>query len=44
VDLFVKKWNQHDPKELNELWAENKDLMTRGRMGEGESKRVKYSC
>lgn len=27
VDLFVKKWNQHDPKELNELWAENGDLM-----------------
>lgn len=27
IDLFVKKWNQHDPKELNELWAENGDLM-----------------
>lgn len=27
VDLFVKKWNQHDPKELNELWSENGDLM-----------------
>lgn len=27
VELFVKKWNQHDPKELNELWAENGDLM-----------------
>lgn len=27
VDLFVKKWNQHDPKELNDLWAENGDLM-----------------
>lgn len=27
VDLFVKKWNQHNPKELNELWAENGDLM-----------------
>lgn len=27
VDLFVKKWNQHDPKELNKLWAENGDLM-----------------
>lgn len=27
VDLFVKKWNEHDPKELNELWAENGDLM-----------------
>jgi uncharacterized protein (TIGR02246 family) len=27
VDLFVKKWNKHDPKELNELWAENGDLM-----------------
>lgn len=27
VDLFVRKWNQHDPKELNELWAENGDLM-----------------
>lgn len=27
VDLFVKKWNQHDPKALNELWAENGDLM-----------------
>lgn len=27
VDLFVKKWNQHDPKELDELWAENGDLM-----------------
>ena len=27
VDLFVKKWNQHDPKELSELWAENGDLM-----------------
>lgn len=27
VDLFVKKWNQHDLKELNELWGENGDLM-----------------
>lgn len=27
VNLFVKKWNQHNPKELNELWAENGDLM-----------------
>lgn len=27
VELFVKKWNQHDPKELNELWAENGDLI-----------------
>lgn len=27
VDLFVKKWNQHNPRELNELWAENGDLM-----------------
>lgn len=27
VDLFVKKWNQHDPRELDELWAENGDLM-----------------
>lgn len=27
IDLFVKKWNQHDPKELIELWAENGDLM-----------------
>ena len=27
IDLFVKKWNQHDPKELNELWAEKGDLM-----------------
>ncbi|CDR34833.1 YybH family protein [Criblamydia sequanensis] len=27
VDLFVKKWNQHDPRELIELWAENGDLM-----------------
>lgn len=27
VELFVKKWNQHDPKELVELWAENGDLM-----------------
>lgn len=27
VDLFVKKWNQHDPQALNELWAENGDLM-----------------
>lgn len=27
VDLFVKKWNAHDPKDLNELWAENGDLM-----------------
>lgn len=27
VDLFVKKWNLHDPKELDELWAENGDLM-----------------
>lgn len=27
VDLFVKTWNKHDPKELNELWAENGDLM-----------------
>lgn len=27
VDLFVKKWNQHDPKELDELWAENGDLI-----------------
>lgn len=27
IDLFVKSWNQHDPKALNELWAENGDLM-----------------
>lgn len=27
VDLFVKTWNQHNPKELDELWAENGDLM-----------------
>lgn len=27
VDLFVKKWNQHNPKELSQLWAENGDLM-----------------
>lgn len=27
IDLFVKKWNQHDPKELDALWAENGDLM-----------------
>lgn len=27
VDLFVKKWNQHDPQELDELWADNGDLM-----------------
>lgn len=27
IDLFVKKWNQHDPKALDELWAENGDLM-----------------
>lgn len=27
VYLFVKKWNQHDPRELIELWAENGDLM-----------------
>ncbi len=27
VEQFVKKWNQHDPKELNALWAENGDLM-----------------
>ena len=27
IDLFVKRWNQHDPKKLNELWAENGDLM-----------------
>lgn len=27
VDLFVQKWNQHNPKELNELWAEDGDLM-----------------
>lgn len=27
VDLFVKKWNQHDPQALKELWAENGDLM-----------------
>lgn len=27
VDLFVKKWNQHDPKDLINLWAENGDLM-----------------
>lgn len=27
VELFVKKWNQHDPKELNELWTEDGDLM-----------------
>lgn len=27
VDLFVKKWNQHDPRELNNLWAESGDLM-----------------
>lgn len=27
VDQFVKKWNQHDPRELNELWAENGDLI-----------------
>lgn len=27
VDLFVKRWNQHDPKVLNELWSENGDLM-----------------
>lgn len=27
VDSFVKKWNKHDPNELDELWAENGDLM-----------------
>lgn len=27
VDLFVKRWNQHDPKALSELWAENGDLI-----------------
>lgn len=27
VDLFVRTWNLHDPKQLNELWAENGDLM-----------------
>lgn len=27
IDLFVKKWNQHDPKALDALWAENGDLM-----------------
>lgn len=27
VDLFVKKWNQHNPIVLSELWAENGDLM-----------------
>lgn len=27
VDLFVKKWNQHDPQELNALWAENGDMI-----------------
>lgn len=27
VDLFVRKWNDHNPKELSTLWAENGDLM-----------------
>lgn len=27
VATFVKKWNEHNPKELIELWAENGDLI-----------------
>lgn len=27
IELFVKRWNQHDPKQLSELWAENGDLI-----------------
>ncbi len=27
VNLFVKTWNEHRPEKLNELWADNGDLI-----------------
>lgn len=42
IDLFVKRWNQHNAKELSELWAENGDLINpSGEWEKGKSNVIK---